>query len=205
MFFYRAPSWSPVELEYLKTHQNDPQGQLSIALGKSTNAVKNKLWELEHGYPKPSAKRSGKGTKIGKRVDLGIFLRSGWEADFMRYLKHEKFEDSEIEYEPQTFTYTQFGIKHGTIHYVPDFKVQNFKKNGEYSWVEVKGFLKAEDKVKLRRFKKYYPEEFAKLVIVCGSEKTATYKFCKELGVKKIIVFNDLRKKYKDKIPNWES
>jgi hypothetical protein len=147
--------------------------------------------------------RSSKGTKIGKRADLNMFFRSGWEADIMRWLKYKEYED--IQYEPETFTYTQFGIKHGTISYVPDFKVLGFKKKGEYSWIEVKGFLKSVDKVKLRRFKKYFPDEFAKLVIVCGNKGSKTYEFCKELGIKKILNFYEIKKEFKDKIPNWES
>ena len=47
-------------------------------------------------------------------------------------------------------------VKHGTMGYTPDFKIGD-PYNGYY-WIEVKGFLKAEDKTKLNRFKKFYPE-----------------------------------------------
>jgi hypothetical protein len=201
---FAAAKWSPCELDYLKTHKDEAQMQLAGWLGKSANAIKNKLYELEHGHPPNKVGRSSKGTKIGKRQDLdGMFFRSGWEADIMRYLKHKGFTD--IQYEPETFTYTQFGHKHGTISYVPDFKVLDFIKKGESSWIEVKGFLKSTDKVRLRRFKKYFPEEFKKLVIICGGETSKTYLFCKDLGIKKIICFSSIKKEFKDKIPNWES
>lgn len=204
MFRFAAPKWSPVELQYLKEHIDDPVMQLACALAKSVNAIKNKTKEIVTGIV-PTKKRSSKNTKIGKRSDLGLFLRSGWEADYMRYLNYTTI--GIIQYESQTFSFAEYGIKHGTMGYTPDFKISNLVNSSSdyYRWVEVKGFLKAEDKTKLNRFKKYFPEEFARLEVVCGGPKTATYKFFEKLGVKKITNFLELKKTWKDIIPNWET
>lgn len=200
-FRFQAAKWSPVEIEYLKAHINEPIMQLACALAKSVNAIKVKTKEIITGVV-AAKKRSSKNTKIGKRPDLGLFLRSGWEADYLRYLKFTCVS-SEVQYEPQTFSFVEHGVKHGTMGYTPDFKIRD-PYNG-YRWVEVKGFLKAEDKTKLNRFKKFFPEEFARLHAVCGGPTSATWKFFEKLGVKHITNFLDLKKQFKNIIPNWES
>lgn len=67
---------------------------------------------------------------------------------------------AEWEFEPQTFWF--HGIKRGVTSYLPDFKVYGL--NGSHEWHEVKGYMDAKSATKIKRFKKYYPEE--KLVIV---------------------------------------
>lgn len=182
--------WSPVEVDYLKLNRHTQAiDQLAIALAKSRNAVSNKMKELD-GKP---VKKAGKGrSKIGKRKDLGIFMRSGWEANVARWLKHE---GRTYMYEPKNFIFDKF--KHGTVSYVPDFYVDNTY------WVEVKGMLKGSDKTRIRRFKKFYPEEFKNLKVVCNPN-TAADKFFKEVGVPIISYYRDLDKQFKALIPEWE-
>lgn len=188
--FRRGPIiWSPVEVDYLKVNRGFPIDQLAIALAKSRNAVSNKMKELDG---KPVAKSSKGRTKIGKRKDLGIFMRSGWEANVARFFKHE---GSNYMYEPKNFMFEKF--KHGTVSYVPDFLI-----NGD-TWVEVKGMLKGSDKTRIRRFKKFFPEEFKKLKAICDPN-TASDKFFQEVGVPILAYYKDLNKKYKAVIPNWE-
>ncbi len=191
---FAKPSFSPVELEYLKTHQNDPQAQLCIALGKSANAIKNKLYELANGVPHPSQKKSGKRTNIGKRTDLKLFLRSSWEANFLRYLKHEGIK---YEYEPRVFHFE--GIKHGTVSYCPDIYLPELDV-----WLEVKGQLLAKDRVRIRRFKKYFPEEYAKLQGIPGRASTKAGLFFTEMGIPIYKCYTDLDKQFKKVIKNWE-
>jgi hypothetical protein len=182
--------WSPVEIDYLKLNREVlPIDQLALALAKSRNAVSNKMKELDG----KAVKKVGKGrTKIGKRKDLGIFMRSGWEANVARWIKHEGLT---YMYEPKNFFFDQF--KHGTTSYVPDFLVDN-----NY-WIEVKGMLKNSDRTRIRRFKKFYPDEFKKLKAVCNP-KTAADKFFTEMGVPVAAYYRDLDKKYKSIIPEWE-
>lgn|SRR3990167_1383130 len=192
MFFRSKVVWSPVELQFLKDNRVTMEtNQLSLSLSKSRNAIKNKLLEIDGKLvPKASSKKR---TNIGKRPDLGIFLRSSWEANFCRYLKSLNIS---YEYEPQVFVFDKF--KHGTVSYCPDFKL------ADGSWVEVKGFMDGKSKTQLRRFKKYYPIEFSKLKIVTGSDKTAATKFALELGIPVYRYYNDLNRLFKNIIPNWE-
>ena len=91
-------------------------------------------------------------SKKGFRKDLGIYVRSEMEANVCRYYK---LLGIKFFYEFREF---EFPVKRGNRFYKPDFCLP---KVG--SWIEVKGYFRANDKVKLRRFKKFYPEEFAKM------------------------------------------
>lgn len=97
--------------------------------------------------------------EVGERR---IFFRSRWEANYGRYLEllKEKGDIKNWEHEPKTFWFPE--IKRGTVTYLPDFKIT--KNDGSHYWVEVKGFMDARSKTKIRRFKKYFPEE--KLVVI---------------------------------------
>jgi len=198
----RRVVWSPVEIRWLKRNKSKPITQLSIELAKSWTAVKKKLAELEGKSHEPaSSLPEGKRTHIGKRSDLGIFLRSSWEANCMRVFLADK-KIKLVEYEPYTFSFTPFGVVKGTVSYTPDFKLTY--KSGRIAWVEVKGWLTRQDKTKLRRFKKYYPEEFEKLEVIVGSEKGKVYEFFRDLGVKKICAYRSLEARHREHIQNWE-
>lgn len=89
-------------------------------------------------------------------------VRSEWEANYACYLEF-LFLRAEIKdwlYEPHTFWFE--GIKRGTNSYKPDFKV--IRNNGTHYWVEVKGYKTAKDNTKIKRMKKYFPDE--ELVLV---------------------------------------
>lgn len=201
MGFRKARIWSPSDLEYLEKHYSDPVNQLTIALQHSRSAIKNKLAELDGKTPSPKKKRLR--SKIGKRKDLdGLFLRSGWEANVLRLLRLDK-TIAKIEYEPMDFTFWQFGIHKGTVSYTPDFKV--IYQDGSYIWIEIKGgLLKPTDKTKIRRFQKYYPNEFSHLVAVTPGPKSKTAQFFQEMSIPIKYYYPDLNKEYKNKIPNWE-
>ena len=191
-FFRNKVIWSIVEIDYLKAHRNDTdENQLSLALYKSRNAIKNKLLELD-GKLKPK-KASKKRTNIGKRKDLGIFCRSNWEANTLRYLKDLGLK---FQYEPEVFTFP--GVKHGTVSYCPDIKLE------DGTWIEVKGFLDGRGKTQIRRFKKHFPKEFTKLKVIVASDKTAAAKFFQELNIPVFAYYNQMNKENKDRIPNWE-
>lgn len=195
--------WSPVELDYLRKHKTYPVNQLTIALSKSQSAVKKKLKELDASKDNLSGPIMSKRSKIGKRKDCGnLFFRSGWEANTYRLMQREK-DIKFVEYEPRVFTFTTFGIIRGTVSYTPDFKVTY--TDGSYQWLEVKGgFLKSVDKTKIRRFKKFFPEEFEKLVAVTPGPKSKTAKFFQEMEVEIKWFYPDINKQYKKEIPHWE-
>ena len=104
--------------------------------------------------------RRGRG---GKRDDLdGLYLRSSWEANYARYLNFLLAHDEIVswEYEPDTFEFE--GIKRGTRFYTPDFKITNTDGSVEYH--EVKGYMDARSKTKLKRMAKYHPD--IKIVLI---------------------------------------
>lgn len=77
-----------------------------------------------------------------------IFFRSRWEYRYALYLQllKSRGEIKDWQHEPKTFWFD--GIKRGTNNYKPDFLVTH--KNDAEEWIEVKGFMDAKSKTKLR-------------------------------------------------------
>lgn len=131
--------------------------------------------------------------KTGPRKDLGISVRSGWEANVCRWLTHQGIE---WEYEPIRF---EFPIKKGMKSYTPDLWLPETE-----TWVEVKGHLPSTDKTKLKRFKKYHPEDFAKLWVIPGSPKTEAAIWCEEMGIPILAYYLDIKKQFSKIVPHWD-
>ena len=91
-----------------------------------------------------------------------IFFRSRWEYLYAKDLqwKLEKGLIEKWEHEPHTFWFE--GIKRGCVSYKPDFKVTFL--DGTHVWVEVKGYYDAKSLTKIKRMKKYFPDEKLTLV-----------------------------------------
>jgi hypothetical protein len=120
-------------------------------------------------------------------------LRSNWEANFARILNAYEIE---FEFEPKVFT---FPIKRGTKGYTPDFY---FSNTGE--WVEIKGYLDDKSKIKLKRFKRYYPAEFERMTFVISKYSSDAKKFAEELEIPTVLFYEDLKNTYIHKVPYWE-
>lgn len=122
-------------------------------------------------------------SKGGRRSDIdNLYFRSRWEANYARFLNFIK-ETGEIikwEYEPKTFWFD--GIKRGCVSYTPDFRITY--KSGLVRWTEVKGYFDQKSKTKLKRMKKYFPNEIIDLL---DSTK-----------------YRALSKAMRNIIPNWE-
>ena len=90
------------------------------------------------------------------------YFRSTWEANYARWLEYMKTQSMilEWEHEPKTFWFEN--IRRGVRSYLPDFKVTNL--DGSHYWVEVKGYMDAKSKTKIKRLSKYYPEEELRVV-----------------------------------------
>lgn len=118
----------------------------------------------------------------GFREDIGIYVRSRWEANYARYLNWlvEHGEIRSWEYEADTF---EFPVKRGNRFYTPDFKVT--ENNGLVVYHEVKGYMTDASRVKLSRMARYYPQH---KVLVIGGATMA-----------------DIRRKIGGMIPNWET
>ena len=95
-----------------------------------------------------------------------IFFRSRWEANYARYLQFLKDRGDilEWEHEPKTFWFEE--IKRGVCSYLPDFRVYFGKESYEYH--EVKGWMDSRSKTKIKRMRKYYPEE---TLVVIAADK----------------------------------
>lgn len=210
---FRKRIWSLVEDEWLRSRIGTISiNQMTIALARNAKAIKIHIQELVEGKTviaeiPEREKQTVLPTHQGRRKDLGdLFVRSGWEADVLRYLSYPQRGKRKVtawKYEERAFWFE--GIERGNNrHYLPDVEV-TFSNSLEPYYIEVKGHLRPGDRVKLKRFKKFYPKEFERLIVVVGSEKTEACKFFKKLGVKEIWYMRDLTSKYKNVIPNWES
>jgi len=139
----------------------------------------------------------------GFRKDLDLYVRSAMEANILRYYKFIKVK---YIYEPREFEF--FKIKRGNRFYKPDIYLPEQDK-----FVEIKGWLRSGDQTKLRRFKKYYQEEFAKLEFIIP-DKYARDKangemikfLCEDLGIYFIRIgsYKEIEDKLGSLIPNWE-
>lgn len=130
--------------------------------------------QLETNSNKPNGYFKG-----GRREDIPGYMRSSWEFNFARYLNYKGLK---WEYEAETFDFTQFGYTKRPFSYLPDFKVTN--PDGTFTYYEIKGREKAQDRSKWKRLKKHYPEIE---LIVIGSD-----------------AYKELEKTYGPRIPKWE-
>lgn len=150
----------------------------------ATKAVTTKI--KVYGTPAPGFANSINAysrTKKGRREDLGdVFFRSSWEANYARYLNHlvATKQITKWEFEPDTFIFEK-EIR-GAKSYLPDFKV--WKLDGTFEYHEIKGWMDAKSKSKLKKFAKYYPA--INLVLVDAKE------------------YRKLEKLFKTSLANWE-
>lgn len=102
--------------------------------------------------------------KSGFKADIGISVRSESEYIYALWLNERKKDGTIVswEYEPKEFLFPE--ITRGCVGYIPDFKV--WISPYEYEWHEVKGWLDQKSRTKIKRFKKYYPEEFEKMKLI---------------------------------------
>lgn len=156
-----------------KTHSDINKSKQAIRMKnipqdkKREQTVKSLKTRLKkYGTLAPAGGRVKVTWKQGWRIvgERRVYFRSAWEANYGRYLQWQK-EQNLIQnwlHEPQTFWFEK--IKRGAVTYLPDFKVIN--NDGSHFWVEVKGWMDARSKTKIKRFEKYFTEE--KLIVIQG-------------------------------------
>lgn len=118
-----------------------------------------------HGTAGPVIKSSSAFSRCngGRRADLdGMYFRSGWEANYARYLNWLKARGDirDWAYEPKTFVF--HGVTRGSLTYTPDFLVT--ENDGAEKYHEVKGWMTSQSRTKLKRMAKHYPEEIIILI-----------------------------------------
>lgn len=143
--------------------------------------------------PKGGTGNAYRHTKSGFREDLNLNMRSNWEANFARVMNLYKIK---FQFEPKVFS---FPIKRGTKSYTPDFFIPSTKE-----WVEIKGYLDDKSKLKIKRFKKYYPEEFSRLIFVISKYSSDAISFAQEMEIKVVVYYEDIRLTFMNKIKIWE-
>ena len=185
----KRPSHSKFMKEFYKTHE-PPKGRL----GKKYNEEEkiNISNRMKKAWENPASKLNSKEyrqtlsdnfVKLGKMGKLNtgyarglqgtyningkrkIFFRSSWEANYALYLDFliKNGEIKSWEFEKDTFWFEK--IKRGVRSYKPDFKVITNKDATEYH--EVKGWMDAKSKTKLKRMAKYYPK--IKMILIDAS------------------------------------
>lgn len=90
--------------------------------------------------------------------DKAYPFKSKSEHRYARYLEWLRINENihSWEYEPKTFWFE--GIKRGCVSYKPDFCIIE-KHPVDFYWVEVKGYMDAKSLTKIKRFRKYFPNE----------------------------------------------
>lgn len=135
-------------------------------------------------------------TRTGARPDLGgIVCRSAWESDVLRVLQ---LWNIQFEFEPRVFSFP-LDARGKSSAYLPDIYLN---KTDEY--IEVKGMLDSRGRTKLRKFKKFYPEEFKKLTVIISKSNKQNKLFFRKLGVGQILYMEHLTKLFSYKIIMWE-
>jgi hypothetical protein len=153
-----------------------------------------KFQELDLGSKEKNiSRRSDNHSRGGHRADIGIFVRSSWEANTIRYMN---LKGITWQYEPQVFRYP---VAKGTVSYTPDFWLPQINK-----WIEVKGRLSSADKVKMNRLKQFEPKEFKKMTVIVKNPKSEAAKFYRSLGIPVFVYYDDLAKSYSKVIKEWE-
>lgn len=132
-------------------------------------------------------------TNTGYREDLKFSCRSAWESNWARILNMYSIK---FEFEPKVFTYP---LKRGTKAYTPDFFLPETEE-----WVELKGYMDKKSKLKIKRFKIYWPKEFANLTVIISKYSKDAIAFCADLGVPTVLFYEELSKAFKEQIPAWE-
>jgi hypothetical protein len=93
------------------------------------------------------------------------YFKSLWEIRYAHWLQYQKDKGWIIDwkYEPKTFWF--YGIRRGCVSYKPDFQVfGDIGYETGWYWVEVKGYMDARSATKIKRFKKYFPQEELRIV-----------------------------------------
>ena len=150
----------------------------------------------------PTKRKGRSRSSGGTRKDIGFFVRSKWEANYVRILR---FLNMPFEYEQQEF---RFPVRRGTMTYLPDFYL-----SATDQFVEVKGHLDQRSKVQLSRFMQYYPDKAKRMLIVIRKQLDRKARLTKEAAVllkigyelDQLLEYEAWCREFSAILPNWES
>lgn len=178
-------NYKPTKVDWSKTKNGHPKGMLGKKHTQETKDIiskksKESAKKLEESGRLPDKTQKmietkmANGTLVNKRIkqtwragwrEIGgkrKYFRSRWEANYARYLQLLKDSKKIKEWEHEAKVFWFKGIKRGCVSFLPDFEVTNNDNSVEYH--EVKGWMDARSKTKIRRMSIYYPE--VKLLII---------------------------------------
>lgn len=141
------------------------------------SARKSAITKHKNGWfksAKPYSKGKASWCEIGGQR---FYSRSTWEANYARYLEFQKEHGLIVSWEHEPHTFWFEGIKRGVMSYLPDFKVT--LPSGKHEWHEVKGWMDKKSITKIKRMKRYYPNEV--LVVIDDKRYRALAKTVKGL------------------------
>jgi hypothetical protein len=149
----KMKKWTKKEINFLKKYYPNKGKIRQILSDRASKLQRSDIFKNRY-----SNSKKGTYNINGKK----IFFRSGWEPNYALYLDFliKQKQIKKWEYEAETFWFEK--IKRGVRSYKPDFKIYN--NDGSIEYHEVKGWLDAKSKTKLKRMSKYYPA--VKMVLI---------------------------------------
>ena len=91
-------------------------------------------------------------------------FRSAWERNVYRVFQ---FTNHRLQYEIRRYVFDPPYRR--TLDYLPDFVLEEGTEKEQI--IEVKGWLDGKSKTKLLGFKKHYPDELKKLIVITDGKK----------------------------------
>ena len=173
-------------------HTEETKTVMSLASIEAASLKTKKDWKRRAEKSSETRKKNGTTSishntysrcKGGYREDIDIYVRSRWEANYCRYLNLLKEQKVIFEWEYEADTFRFDGIKRGVQSYTPDFKIWT-EIGAEPYYVEIKGYMDAKSKTRLKRMKKYYPK--IQLVVIAQKD------------------YNEISKQFAALIEGWE-
>ena len=136
--------WSnPKSIVNTKKHRQKLSDKFSKLMNMRLNSFNGNVYS-----------KSKKGTiQIGGKK---VFCRSSWEANICAYLQFLKDNGEIKDWDLEVKTFWFLKIMRGVRSYKPDFLITN--NDGSQYFEEVKGWMDAKSKTKIKRMAKYYPE-----------------------------------------------
>jgi len=167
-----------------------------------------KCWHCKKAKKVTQATESSNFARVkkGPALDLGpigeVNFRSGWERNFARWLTASQVEWT---FERVSFTFTIHPKTKKPYKKKPWVYIPDFLDVGNNILYEVKGYLRSEDRSKIRRLKENYPAEFKKLKAVCSKTNKDAVAFYTKFEVP-VIFIETLRDEYRSLVKEdyWE-
>ena len=126
-------------------------------------SMKTKFKNGNYGKPRMNVSWRGGWREIGAHKK---FFRSRWEANFARYLQYQLEQGLIKQWEHEADIFWFEGVKRGCVSYLPDFKVTEL--DGTVKYFEIKGYMDARSKTKLKRMAKYHSD--VELILIDSKE-----------------------------------